>query len=93
MIERILYVMITVSSDFRIHAHGGYFVDVRHTYEHGRQLTTRNPATMAEALAFVDELRERCQRETAASETGRIFRVELSDRVPAGYRENEKRHR
>jgi len=53
MTEHLVTVTITTSSDFRIHAHGGFFVDVRDGGENGRQMTTRNPATLDEALAFV----------------------------------------
>lgn len=55
---RKVYVIITISSDYRIHAHGGYFVDVRDGSRDGSQMTARNPGTHAEALAFVDQLRD-----------------------------------
>jgi hypothetical protein len=70
-------VIITTSSDFRIHAHGGFFVDVRDGGVNGRQMTTRNPGTHAEALAFVADLRD------AAPRSGKSIRFEIIDHVAA----------
>jgi len=75
MTEHLVTVTITTSSDFRIHSHGGFFVDVRDGGENGRQMTTRNPGTHDEALAFVAELR------TAASRSGKSIRFDIRDRI------------
>lgn len=75
MIEFLVTVIITTSSDFRIHAHGGFFVDVRQGGERGRQMTTRNPGTHEEADAFVGEL------QAAAGKSGKNIRFEVIDRT------------
>ena len=75
-----VHVIITTSSDFRIHAHGGYFIDVRDGRPNGRQMTTRNPGTHAEALAFVQQLKD------AAPRSGKDIRFVIDDQVPARYR-------
>ena len=75
MIDAIVYVIISLSSDFRVHAHGGYFVDVREGRRNGRQMTTRNPATLAEAHRFVDQLRE------AAPRSGKAIQFIVDDQA------------
>lgn len=80
MSDHIVTVTITTSSDFRIHRHGGYFVDVRDGGPNGRQMTTRNPGTHAEALAFVAQLK------AAAPRSGKSIRFDVRDQVPARYR-------
>jgi len=75
MTEHLVTVTITTSSDFRVHAHGGFFVDVRDGGENGRQMTTRNPATLDEALAFVEKLM------AAAPLSGKSIRFVVDNRV------------
>jgi hypothetical protein len=73
--EHLVTVTISTSSDFRINAHGGIFVDVRDGDANGRQMTTRNPATLPEALAFVDELR------AAAKRSGKAIRFDIVNAI------------
>lgn len=76
----LILVIITTSSDFRLHDDGGYFVDVRVGSRRGRQMTARNPATIDEALGFVDELR------AAAARSGKAVEFEIHDEVSPEYR-------
>ena len=78
--EHLVTVTITTSYDPRVHRHLSYFVDVRDGGPHGRQMTTRNPGTHAEALAFVDELKAAAKRQPKA------IRFDVRDQVPARYR-------
>lgn len=54
----ITYVIISLSFDRRIRDGLSYFVDVRDGHRDGRQMTVRSTETHAEALAFVDRLRD-----------------------------------
>lgn len=62
MTEVLITIIVTLSSDFRIHAHGGYFVDVRHGGRNGRQVTTRNPGTRPEVAKVIAEMRAAAER-------------------------------
>lgn len=75
MIEALVTVIITTSSDFRVHAHGGFFVDVRAGGEHGQRMTARNPGDRAGVDAFLLDLRE------AAGRGGKAIRFEVIDRT------------
>jgi hypothetical protein len=75
MTDHLVTVTITTSSDFRVHRHGGFFVDVRDGGENGRQMTTRNPGTHDDALAFVADLRAAAQR------SGKSIRFDIRDRT------------
>lgn len=74
MSEILILIIVTTSSDFRIHADGGYFVDVRVGHRNGRQMAARNPGTLADALAFVEQVK-------AAPRHGHEIRFEVDDQV------------
>jgi hypothetical protein len=80
MPEHVVHVIITTSSDFRVHRHGGYSVDVRDGRPNGRQMTHRNPGAHAEALAFVKQLKD------AAPRSGKAIRFVIDDQVPPNCR-------
>lgn len=75
IIEVLVTVIITTSSDFRVHAHGGFFVDVRAGGEHGRQMIARNPGDRAGVDAFLLDLREAARRDP------KNIRFEVIDRT------------